>query len=320
MRSLRAIDLFCGAGGSSWGAREAGVEVVAGFDMWQTALDVYSANFPEAHVFSGQLKTYDPKEIRKQIGNIDLILASPECTSHSPAKGNSPRCEMSKNTAFEVTRFATEFHPKWIVIENVVSMRKWHRYSEFLQQIQQLGYYISPQILNAADFGAPQNRRRLYIVCALDKTPPEIQRNRSKPIPARSILDMNGTYRYTPLRTDKRAKATIERAERAIASLGENTPFLLVYYSSDHAGGWQTIDRPLRTITTIDRFALVKPSYDGHIMRMLQVPELKKAMGMPKRFIIENATRRDRIKMIGNAVSPPVLKQVVKQAIKKNRW
>ena len=61
------------------------------------------------------------------------------------------------------------------------------------------------------------------------------------------------------LRSENRAKATIERAERAITALGVRKAFLLVYYGSDAAGGWQRLTAPLRTLTTLDRFAYVKP-------------------------------------------------------------
>ncbi len=73
--------------------------------------------------------------------------------------------------------------------------------------------------------------------------------------------------------------------------------------------------RPLRTITTLDRFAIVKPSNKGHLMRMLQVDELKAAMGMPEEMKFEYGSRRDKIKMIGNAVCPPVMKTVVTELI-----
>ncbi len=72
---------------------------------------------------------------------------------------------------------------------------------------------------------------------------------------------------------------------------------------------------PLRTITTLDRFAYVKPGSDGHVMRMLQPPELKQAMGWPKRFKLNHGTRRDKIKMTGNAVCPPVMKAIVKDLV-----
>jgi len=115
----------------------------------------------------------------------------------------------------------------------------------------------------------------------------------------------------------KRAKATLERFERGIAAVGKNKPFLLVYYGSDHAGGWQQLNRPLRTITTVDRFAIVKPDPEhGHVMRMLQVPELQAAMGMPSKMKFEAGTRRDRIRMIGNAVCPNVMREVIKGLIR----
>jgi DNA (cytosine-5)-methyltransferase 1 len=119
------------------------------------------------------------------------------------------------------------------------------------------------------------------------------------------------SYRRSPLASKRRAKPTLERARRAIHKLGKNKPFLIVYYGSDGAGGWQRLDRPLRTITTRDRFALVVPSDDGHEMRMLQPPELAAATGFPKDYRWPAITRREHIKLIGNAVSPPVMKAVV---------
>ena len=305
--------MFCGAGGSSWGAREAGVEIVAAFDLWPLAGEAHDDNFPEAEFISGRLEEHDVDALAKKYGKIDLILASPECTNHSPAKGNKPRCEQSKDTAFQVVRFAKAFKPRWIVIENVVNMRKWTRYAEFKTALEKLGYKLQEQILNSAHFGVAQSRRRLFLTADLKQQPPKIiPRNRTVSKVA-DIVDLNGKYKWTPLRAPKRATATLERAERGIAAMGADKPFLLVYYGSDGGGGWQKLNRPLRTITTVDRFALVKPDTEhGHVMRMLQVPELQAAMGMPVKMKLEAGTRRDRIKMIGNAVCPPVMQQVIR--------
>lgn len=316
---IRALDLFCGAGGSSWGAREAGVEIVAAFDLWPLAGEAHDANFPEAEFISGRLEDTDVTALAKRLGKIDLILASPECTNHSPAKGNKPRCELSKDTAFQVIRFAKAFSPRWIVIENVVNMRKWTRYAEFKSALEKLGYKLQDQILNSAHFGVPQSRRRLFLVADKEQTPSKVTPRKTTPKKVADIVDLNGTYKWTPLLKPNRAKPTLERAERGFAALGKSSPFLLVYYGSDGSGGWQRLNRPLRTITTVDRFALVKPDPEhGHVMRMLQVPELQAAMGMPQKMKLEAGTRRDRIKMIGNAVCPPVMRYVVNHLISEN--
>ena len=309
---IRGLDLFCGAGGSSWGAREAGVEIVAAFDLWPLAGEAHDTNFPEAEFISGRLEEQDVDALVKEYGKIDLILASPECTNHSPAKGNKPRCELSKDTAFQVVRFAKAFKPRWVVIENVVNMRKWTRYTEFKAALEELGYKLQEQVLNSAHFGVAQSRRRLFLTADLNQQPPKIIPNNRTVSKVADIVDLNGKYKWTPLRAPKRATATLERAERGIAVMGADKPFLIVYYGTDGCGGWQKLNRPLRTITTVDRFALVKPDKEhGHVMRMLQVPELQAAMGMPVKMKLEAGTRRDRIKMIGNAVCPPVMRRVI---------
>jgi DNA (cytosine-5)-methyltransferase 1 len=314
--TIRAIDLFCGAGGSSWGARLAGVEVVAGFDVDIAAQRAFSRNFPDARVFGSRLENIDPVSAKRRVGRVDLLLASPECTSHSVAKGAGARSSQSRNTAFQVTRFAEVFKPRWLVVENVVSMRSWSSYERFVHTLEDLGYFINEQTLNAADFGVPQQRRRLFLVCDRLSQPANVKATYASHIPVSRAIDANGTYSYSPLRSASRASDTLARANRAIDAVGPRTPFLLVYYGSDGAGGWQRLSKPLRTITTLDRFALVKPSGAGHSMRMLQVPELKRAMGMPQRFFVGDGNRRDRIRLIGNAVCPPVMRAIVRSLLK----
>jgi len=315
---VRAIDLFCGAGGSSWGARLAGVEIVAAFDLWPLAASVHKANFPDAKFYPRPLEDYEPATLRKEIGKVDLILASPECTSHSPAKGNKNRCEKSKNTAFEVIRFAKAFQPRWLVIENVVSMKRWDRYAEFKAALKELGYKVREQVLNSVDFRVPQGRRRLFLLCDRKRTPEAVPKLPGRKPTASSFVNLNGAYKWTPLQSNRRAQATLDRAERAFKVIGKLKPFLLVYYGNDGAGGWQKLNRPLRTITTLDRFAVVKPSPDGHQMRMLQVPELKIAMGMDG-MNFDYGSRRDQIKMLGNAVSPPVMRHIIKTLLFESR-
>jgi DNA (cytosine-5)-methyltransferase 1 len=319
MRRIRALDLFHGAGGSSTGAKMAGVKIVAAIDNWNIASLAYSRNLPETKVINEDIKKVSPKRLREIIGDIDLILASPECTNHSCAKGAGVRCENSRMTAFQVIRFTKEFMPKWVVIENVIQMRSWDRHRELVEALRNLGYYVREEILNAQDFGVPQSRRRLFLLCSQTGEIDCVEKPKKEPQPARSVIDLNGNYSYTPLYSPKRAIATIQRAERAVASLGTKEPFLIVYYGTDGSGGWQPIDRPLRTVTTIDRFAFVKPTTTGYMMRMLQPEELKAAMGFPETYRLQVGTRREKVKLMGNAVCPPVMKSIVRTISRMNR-
>jgi len=311
--SLRAVDLFCGAGGSSVGARSAGVEIVAAVDAWDLAATTFQHNFPRAHVINDVLsdRSRPPAIVRDT--RIDLLLASPECTDHSVAKGNRPRDEESLRSAQFVLGYVKALKPRWLVIENVIQMRRWVGYEEFAGNLHRQGYHLTPQVLDAADFGVPQTRRRLFILGDRERIPSEVvPPRRGGQRSARSAVSV-ATDRWPakPLYSPKRAAGTIARAERAMSALGRGVPFLIVYYGSDGAGGWQSLDRPLRTLTTLDRFGLVTWEGETPMLRMLQVDELKKGMDFPKEFELPSGSRRERIMMLGNAVCPPVMEAVV---------
>lgn len=317
-QDIRTLDLFAGCGGSSWGAQQVGANIIAAVDIRSIARDTFVDNFPDVHFYNQPIADIDPLRLKGEMGQIDLILASPECTSHTCAKGNGVRSENSRMTAFDVIRFARALRPRWLVIENVIHMRSWNRYNEFLSILRsELAYHLRVQILNAKGFGVPQSRKRLFILCDKKKPPPEVV-----PEPtvltrlAKHVLDVDGRYAFSPLITSKRAKRTLEHAERAISQLGRDKPFLIVYYGTDGGGGWQRLESPLRTVTTIDRFAYVKPSQHGHVMRMLQVPEIKAAMGFPNDFTLNHGTRRDKIYLLGNAVCPPVMSSIVRTLVR----
>ncbi|MGJ4802921.1 DNA cytosine methyltransferase [Luteimonas sp. SDU82] len=309
---MRGLDIFSGAGGSSVGARSAGVDMVGAIDMCPVATDTYRSNFPKTNVVTGRLEELDLAKLRREIGSVDVLLASPECTNHTCAKGAAPRDETSRATALYAVEYAKAFKPRWIVLENVVHMRPWSRYGELKRELKALGYHLAEQILDASDYGVPQTRRRLFLVGDRNG-PPGVVRSKT-PGPrksVKSILDRPGIWATTPLRTERRAAGTLERAKRAFEALGDDASFLLVYYGSDGSGGWQPLTRPLRTITTVDRFALVEAGPEGSTMRMLQVPELRRAMGFDEAYRMDVGTRRDRVRLLGNGVCPPVMERVV---------
>lgn len=319
---VRAIDLFCGAGGSSFGAQMAGVTMVGAVDAWDIATATYADNFPSAkrNVITQRLSDRSGADLFDRIGRVDLLLASPECTNHSVAKGAMPRCEESQRSGWYVRKFLEELTPRWIVLENVTGMRHWNGFDGLLNMLQKrYGYHLRLQTLDAAAFGVPQSRRRLFIIGDLKREPRAIEKMPGRPVPVRRILDPVTRWPANPVFNEKRAKATLERVQRGIDALGRGKDFLIVYYGSDAAGGWQILDRPLRTLTTLDRFGLIR--WDGRTptLRMLQVPELARAMGLadpntriPSTFLFNHGSRRDRIRLLGNGVCAPVMAAIVR--------
>lgn len=304
------VDLFCGAGFGARGAVRGGGIPLLGLDAWDLATQTYKANFPQADILTEKIEEVSPQELASKY-RPDVLLTSPECTSHSIARGAKPGTEKSRETAIGIVPWIQAMEPRWVIVENVNRMKRWDRHNELIQTIEELGYAVSDLLLNAADFGSAQARKRMFLVC--DRQGSTVNRDELLNLvttprkTARDIIDWTANYRSTPLRKPGRATATLERAERAIAELGTGVPFLIVYYGSDYAGGWQALDVPLRTVTTVDRFGLVTWNEDTPYMRMLQPDELLHAMGGSTEHVLPHGNRRDKVKLCGNGVCSDVM-------------
>lgn len=309
------VDLFCGGGFGARGAVRGGGVPLLGLDAWGLATQTYKANFPNADIITEYIEKVDIESLGRQY-SPDVLLTSPECTSHSIARGSKPGSERSRETAIGIVPWVKAMEPRWVIVENVNRMKKWDRHNELVETIENLGYTVSDLYLNSADFGSAQARKRMFLIC--DREGSAVSRDdllklkKKTKLTARDIIDWKGTYRTDLLYKEGRAVATIERAKRAIAELGENVPFIIVYYGSDYAGGWQTLDAPLRTITTIDRFGLVTWQKGVPHLRMLQPNELNKAMGGGTEHKLPYGSRREKVKLCGNGVCSDVMTSIFK--------
>lgn len=177
MSAPTVTDLFCGAGGSSLGAEASGCELVMAANHWQTAIDVHQAHFPNAGHDLADISQADPRRYPK----TDVLLASPECTNHSQARGVSrkhqdpgfwdapdPSAERSRATMWDVVRFAEQLRYEAIVVENVVEATKWVLWSAWSQAMSDLGYRSQILSHNSMHHGVAQSRDRLYIVWTRD--------------------------------------------------------------------------------------------------------------------------------------------------------
>jgi DNA (cytosine-5)-methyltransferase 1 len=307
---LKFVDLFCGGGFGARGAVRGGGKPLLGLDAWDLATKTYKTNFPESDVLTDYIEKVDIAGLGKKY-KPDVLLTSPECTSHSIARGAKTGRESSRETALGIVPWVEAMKPRWVIVENVNRMKQWSRHDELVQTIENLGYTVSDLFLNSADFGSAQARKRMFLVC--DRRGTSVSKElllelvTAKRLSARDVIEWDADYATTPLERPGRAKPTLERAERAIKELGRKTAFIIVYYGSDYAGGWQTLDAPLRTVTTVDRFALVTWKKDVPFMRMLQPSELSKAMGGGAEHQLPHGSRREKVKLCGNGVCSDVM-------------
>ncbi len=310
-QDFKFVDLFCGGGFGARGAAAAGGIPLLSVDLWDIAAATYKRNFPMASVHAKRVEDVSPSVVGRK--TVELLLTSPECTNHTHARGARPVNDESRNTALSSLEWVEALKPKYIVMENVPNMKAWDRYSELRAGLESLGYGVREKVLCSSGFGVPQRRRRLFVTAMRGDVPREIVLPKRRRASALEILDPVGTWRESPLYTDKRAERTIRYAESAMKELGGKQAFLVVYYGSDKGGGWQSLDDPLRTVTTLDRFGLVRHNGREWTIRMLQPPELARAMGVPKSHIFPVGTRRDKVKLCGNGICSPVLKEVITQ-------
>lgn len=140
------------------------MKIVGAIDMCPTATATYAANFPDAHVVTDRVEDLDIELFKQRVGDVDILLASPECRNHTCAKGSAPRDEASRATAMQVVEYARELAPRWLVLENVIYMRPWSRYEELKRELNKLEYRLKEYTLDASDFGVAQKRRRLFLV------------------------------------------------------------------------------------------------------------------------------------------------------------
>jgi DNA (cytosine-5)-methyltransferase 1 len=297
-----AIDLFAGAGGFTTGAEMAGVQVVWAANHWQAAVDVHAANHPGTAHACQDLQQADWRDVPAH----DLLLASPACQGHSRARGKEqPRHDAQRSTAWAVVSAAECHRPAGVVVENVPEFAQWTLFPAWCSAMDALGYAIAPHIIDAADHGVPQHRLRLFIICTRSKHPLHLQLEHRAHVGAKSFVRFDDG-KWSPISKPGRSAATLARVAAGRARHGRR--FLMPYYGSGSGLTGRCLSRPIGTITTLDRWALV----DGDHMRMLSASESRGAMGFPETYRLP-AQHRQAMHMLGNAVCPPVARDVIAQ-------
>lgn len=168
MQKYNAIDLFCGAGGLSYGFECAGFNILLGIDNDKKALEVFEKNHNGAKSICGDITQISYEDIKGVIGDqrIDIIVGGPPCQGMSlsgPRKFDDPRNKLY----LSYIRLVEEIKPRAFVIENVpglVSLFNGQIKDSIIEKFTAMGYTVKYQILCAADYGVPQSRKRVVFV------------------------------------------------------------------------------------------------------------------------------------------------------------
>ena len=167
---MNVLDLFCGCGGISKGFQQNGFKIVGAIDFDKDSIDTFSLNFPDSKALCVDLSNFSEENIIKEFGNlnIDIIVGGPPCQGFSNANRWQKEIEDPRNMLFnEFLKFVKVLNPKVLLIENVRGiLTKNSGYSrlKIIEIIEELGYVVSSEVLNAADFGVPQNRYRAFFI------------------------------------------------------------------------------------------------------------------------------------------------------------
>lgn len=278
MKPVMIADLFCGAGGTSTGA----VLALAGrpsritaVNHWPVAIETHQKNHPDARHYCTGLDAARPLDLIPE-GRLDLLMASPECTHHSRARGGKPINDQSRASAWHVVRWATELRVRSILVENVPEFEAWgplcarglrplksrrgEYFRAWVSALEAIGFRVAWRVLNAADYGDATTRKRLFVQARSDGKPiawPAPTHSQSGTADlfgagakrwraARDVIDWSLPGRSIFGRAKPLSANTLRRIYTGAERFGWPEPFLVVLRQHMDA---RSLDAPLPTIT-----------------------------------------------------------------------
>jgi DNA (cytosine-5)-methyltransferase 1 len=222
--TLTAIDLFCGAGGLTLGLKLAGFRVLGGVEIDPLACETYRANHPKAELWEQDIRTLPVVEVRErlglELGDLDLLAGCPPCQGFSSirTRRRGTKYDPRNELLFEFVRFVDGLRPRAVMMENVPGLADDERLARLVRRLRRRGYGVSVDVLDAADYGVAQRRRRLILLATRGRRPVF-----AKPAPgARTVRDAIGSLPAPGASGDPLhdlAEARSDRVRRLIAAV-----------------------------------------------------------------------------------------------------
>jgi len=162
-----ALDLFSGGGGLTVGMKNAGFQVAAAVELHPSAFSTYKANHPEVTAFKQDIRTIKADNLLRLCpgGGLDLLAGCPPCQGFCSLTAKYQREDPRNELVREMTRMIRELRPKAVMMENVpgLAVKGKPKLEELLATLRELGYEPTWRVLEVADYGVPQRRRRLVL-------------------------------------------------------------------------------------------------------------------------------------------------------------
>jgi site-specific DNA-cytosine methylase len=329
-----AVDAFCGLGGWSTAASRLGVHVRHALNHDPDALSAHQKAHPNTRHHLQDIAEFDFELIDPNDCNI--LLASPSCkgssTCGAPARkgtGGSHRPNIKemmtqhkgqRSLALHVISAAEALRPDVVLVENVVGMKDWVLFDEWLRMLRRLGYYANVQTLEASKYGAATERERLIVTASLDgplwldgRVTAPYERRRVDPTTMRPHLDPHYSSRNRWHSIDDKP----ERTRDLIRSKQRQSGLRFGILNNVGDGvRMRSFDEPAPTLTTKSGTQLMYVADDR--VRILNPLELARIMGWRDSEVAHALPKSRAVcsRLIGNAIPVPLAEGVLRQVLK----
>jgi DNA (cytosine-5)-methyltransferase 1 len=331
-----AIELFAGCGGLSTGLLDAGIRVRLGTDYYAPTMHAYQYNhaYRGTQALAADIRSLDGPGLLNlagiRPGQLSLIAGGPPCQPFSIIGKRQGLADTRGDLIFEFVRLVRETAPEAFIFENVANLATVANgtvLAMLLEQMWAAGYATSNAILNAADFGVAQMRKRLIIVGVRGQTPPSFP-----PSPTHGTRTLPGEQPYRTCRDvlDDLPDVT-EKAARFIPNHEptEHSPAMLAAFrqlapgTRDPKSHHDRLhpDRPSYTLRAgSGTFSPLRPIHYRYD-RVISVRESARIQGFDDAFIWPYALPRlQQYRQVGNAVPPPLAQAVATHLARQLGW